>query len=338
MEGINTMNEIEVKTKNEIKERGKGLLWKNISERVEYKASDGLTYEFVDYWNKLNCVRVWEKSNESNVLHLIVKNTFDFSVEDLKTFGVWDLLSEEVQKSISTNDFPSEVISQKLQKSQKDDTITTHKRKSSADYVGIPREATCKKCGKVQAMAPAYVINRATAKGIDVHEFVKEFVCLECNGGQRGKKANPKYANYPKVMKCSHPECKVEYPQQPSMTEKIALSKGLTLEKYCNEWKCKEHRPTKVHHFTQERLDREARGEITPPKNAKKKEDGVVRKRGRAASDKYKGMPKGYVCCIEGCGCFQKMHPSLVMTAAKTKGITVDEMYKNWKCKLHRKG
>jgi hypothetical protein len=112
--------------------------------------------------------------------------------------------------------------------------------------------------------------------------------------------------------------------------------KGLTLEAYCSSWLCKEHRPKKVHHFTKERLEREAKG-IVKVKVDKVKKEGKGKRRGRAANPEFANLPKGYTCCVEGCGFFQLTHHTLVKKAAEAKGVSVEDLYKNWKCKAHRK-
>jgi hypothetical protein len=306
---------------------GKGLLWKPIIERVEHKASDGITYEFVDYWDKLRKVRVWAKSNEANVLHLSVKEITSFSSDDLKVFGVWDLLSEDDKKAFETN-----IAMVKSQVIDKMDHVRKH-RKSSEDYIGVPREVTCSKCQKVQAMAPAQVIKRATAKGIDPHEFAKVFVCLECDPSQRGRKASGKYANMTKELKCTHEGCTFVCKQHPSMTEKAAEKKGMTFTEYVNSWKCKEHRVKKVHHFTQAKLDREASGK---GKIKVEKVIGEKKHKGRASSGKYDGISGELHCTHPGCKFIQRQHASLSIKAAEVKGISLQEFFANWKCKEHR--
>lgn len=314
-----------------------GKFWKPVTERLEFKASDGITYEFVDFWDKLGKVRLWQKGNEQNALTLVTKSIHEFSSDDLKNFGVWDSLSDSIKSNIENSVVTKMDI---FNQAHPEEKVVKH-HKTREEYVGVPRSFVCKSCGGTKTFPPAMVLQKAQVKGMTVEEFEKSFECNGCKPAPRGKKANPKYANYPRVMKCNHEGCTFEISQQPSLTEKLMTDKGLTLEAYCKAYFCKEHRPKKIHHFTQMKLDREARGEIKAPKTAKKRVDGEVtgevKRRGKKASGKYEGMPKGYTCTHEGCSFFQLTHPSLVMKAAEAKGLTTEEMYENWKCKAHRK-
>jgi Rieske Fe-S protein len=317
------------------KDIDKGILWKPISNRTEFIASDSLRYEFVDFFPKRNLVRLWEiDKNDKNLKTLKVFGYDYFSIEDLKTMGVWDILSDEKKKKI----VESGIVQAQAQITLNQTDKMAHARKhraSSSEYVGIPREVTCCKCGGTKAIAPALVIKRSTLKKITPEEYAKGYVCLECNPNQRGRKANPKYANLPKEIKCNHPDCKFVQKQHPSMTEKLADAKGVTFSEYVAAWKCKEHRVKKVHHFTQERLDREARGEVKAPKTAKKRE-GEGKRRGRVANPAFEGIAKELTCNHEGCTVKQNQHPSISIKAAEGKGITLDKYFGSWKCKEHR--
>ena len=310
-----------------------GKFWKPISERIEFKASDGITYEFVDFWDKLGKVRVWQKGNEQNALTLVTKSIHEFSSDDLKNFGVWDSLSDTIKNNIENSVVTKMDI---FNQAHPEEKVVKH-HKSREEYIGVPRSFVCHECNGTKTFPPAMVLQKAKAKGMTIEEFEKAFICNECKPAPRGKKANPKYANYPRVMKCNHPECTFSTPQQPSLTEKLMTDKGLSLEEYCKSYFCKEHRPKKVHHFTQMKLDREARGEVKPPKTAKKRlgdeVTGEVKRRGRVANPAFDGIPKHLTCT---CGATQIQHPSISIKMAEAKGVSLDKYFSDWRCKTHR--
>ena len=312
--------------------KGKGFNWKPISERLEFKASDGITYEFVDFWEKLNKVRVWQKSNEQNALTLVTKSIHDFSSDDLKNFGIWDSLSDSLKNNIENSVVTKMDV---FNQAHPEEKVVKH-HKTREEYIGVPRSFVCLSCGGTKIFPPAMVLQKAKVKGMTVEEFEKSFECNECKPAPRGKKSNPKYANYPRVMKCNFPGCTFEISQQPSLTEKLMTDKGLTLEAYCKSYFCKEHRPKKVHHFTQMKLDREARGEIKVPKTAKKRVDGEVKRRGRAANPAFDGIPKHLTCNHEGCSGIQLQHPSISIKSAEAKGVDLKTYFASWFCKAHR--
>jgi hypothetical protein len=309
---------------------GKGLLWKPVSDRIEFTATDKMQYQFIDYFPKKNLVRLWQiDRNDKNSLEMRVYPYSYFSIDDLKAMGVWDILRDEQKKTVEMS------LVQAAQNASDTMEHARRHRTPNSEYVGIPRKFVCKDCGNIRNLPPALVISRSKSKGITVEEFEKSWICSKCKPVKKGRVANPKYAKYPRVMKCNHPNCKVEYPQQPCMTDKLMTDKGLTLEAYCSSWLCKEHRPKKVHHFTKERLEREAKG-MGKVKVDKVKKEGKGKRRGRAANPAFEGIAKELTCNHEGCKVKQAQHPSISIKAAEGKGITLDEYFSTWKCREHR--
>jgi hypothetical protein len=310
---------------------GKGLLWKPVSDRIEFTATDKMQYQFIDYFPKKNLVRLWQiDRNDKNSLEMRVYPYSYFSIDDLKAMGVWDILRDEQKKTVEMS------LVQAAQNASDTMEHARRHRTPNSEYVGIPREVTCCKCGTSKAIAPALVIKRSTLKKITPEEYAKKYVCLECDPTQRGRKASGKYASLPKEIHCCHPECKFVQKQHPSMTEKLADAKGVTFSEYVANWKCKEHRVKKEHHFTKMKREREARGEIVVPKTYKKREGGEGKRRGRAANPAFEGIAKELTCNHDGCKVKQAQHPSISIKAADGKGITLDEYFSTWKCREHR--
>lgn len=65
----------------------------------------------------------------------------------------------------------------------------TKGRKPNPALAGLPKEITCKKCGKKMACSPSYIAGRAKAKNITTEEFIEGWVCQSCNNtkGRRKK-------------------------------------------------------------------------------------------------------------------------------------------------------
>lgn len=302
-------------------------LWKPIVERVEYKASNGVLYEFICYYEKQKQVYVNAVRHEGKDCTWVSQflPITAFNVNDLKEFEVWGLLTESDQKMIEKNSVVTKI--------DEDGEVKEVKhRVHHSEYLGIPKEFCCKSCGGTKILAPAIVIARSKAKGQTVEDFEKNFECSGCKPMRKGKEANPKYKGLSKVLKCTENGCGVEKGQHPSMTIKAAEALNMTYSDYLASWKCKEHRTKKVHHFTKEKLAREARGEVKVKKEPKVK-DGVIRHRGKKANPAYDGLPKGLTC---HCGFFQVQHPSISIKVAGEKGIALEDYFKNWKCKEHR--
>lgn len=315
---------------------GKGELWKPSEERMSITRKGGLKIEFVDYWPKFQTIRIWEVSFGGGAFKIM--KVEDFSVADLQAFGVWELLSPAFQEEISKGYVQVEAKYQQDKQDAHEERM--EKRKGRADYVGIPREIECSKCGDKKAVAPANVIKYSEAANLTIEEWVKQFKCSTCEPRHRGRQANEKWVGLPREIHCSEKGCTYIQKQHPSMTDKMAKEKGITFEEFVSTWKCKAHREKKVHHFTlmkEARLAREAKEGKVEVVEVKKPVNGAVKgHRGRQASGKYDGMSSELHCSAKGCKFTQKQHPSLTITAAEKKGKTFKEYCATWKCKEHR--
>lgn len=312
----------------EIKDTGKGLFWKPIGERM-ILIRKGIELEFVDYWPKQNSIRVWVNQMGSGSFKTF--KVEDFSVEELKSVEVWDLLTDE-QKKVIENGY----IQAKAQ-----EVINTEERRlgrqPKAEYEGIPREIKCIRCGEMQVIAPANVLKYVEKAGQTIGEWVEQFKCSDCEPRRRGKQPSEKWLNLPREIHCCENGCEFVLKQHPSMTDKLAKVKGISFEEYVAIWKCKEHREKKPHHFTvmkESRLEKESKESKVEVKEPVK--TAMKGHRGRQANPIYDGLPKGLTCCIEGCGFFQVQHPSISIKIAGSKGLDLKEYMGNWKCKDHR--
>jgi hypothetical protein len=76
---------------------------------------------------------------------------------------------------------------------------------------------------------------------------------------RRGRVANPAFDGIPKHLTCT---CGATQIQHPSISIKMAEAKGVSLDKYFSDWRCKTHREKKAHHLSKEgRALRNKKGE-----------------------------------------------------------------------------
>lgn len=298
-----------------------GLLWKPVEERLLFPHGDNDDQaQFIDYWptnkNKkpIHCIRICEvhTSGLGNSNDYAIHGVEDFSMEELKSFGVWDLLSEGMQKVIEKQSkIDEEIVSSRMEHARKH-------RKNNPEYDGVPRELKCctKGCGNVVKYSPAIIIKQAEIRNISVAEYVSTWKCSECEPRKRGKKTSAKYANMPKELHCSEKGCKVVQVQHPSITEKQAAASGKTFTEFVNEWKCREHRAKKAHPLSAE--GRALRGD----------KGGH---RGRPANPLYANIPKKAICI--GCGEEVTLMPQNVLDKCKVLGKTVEELVGSYKCR-----
>jgi hypothetical protein len=167
-------------------------------------------------------------------------------------------------------------------------------KQPSEKWLNLPREIHCCEngCTFVLKQHPSMTDKQAKDKGISFEEFVTTWKCKEhrekkphhftvmkearlakeskegnvesnkpvkvTGKGHRGRQANPIYDGLPKGLTCCVSGCGFFQVQHPSISIKIAESKGVDLKEYMGNWKCKEHREKKVHPMSKEgRLARE---------------------------------------------------------------------------------
>jgi hypothetical protein len=315
---------------NTEKKNGTGNLWRPIVERLDYVASNGLKYEFVDYWDKLKIVRAWEyRSNNPNetMMNLMNISIFNLSIDDLKEFKVWDLLSDEDKQTIEKKQ-PVKAVKEKVDENGEVKIKKT--RTPHPEYEGVPKNYKCHKCNKEVIMQPGQVLKRCALHKITPEDLVKTYVCLSCDSTQRGRKSSGKYDGLPKELHCSHPDCKNIQVQHPSMTVKASEKLGMDVKTYIANWKCKSHRIKKAHHLSKEA--RIARGEVIKPakiKVIKYRVEGEVLRRGRAPNPLFAGIPHTTKCT--GCGKEITLVAQNILDKAKILGITVEALLKNYK-------
>ena len=258
-----------------------------------------------------------DNQNDTHELHYQWVDVTAIAVDELKKLSIFSSL-------------PADLVAQLEQVKVNEQSVVedrmNHARKfrqKKALYIGMPTEVTCCKCDEPQKMVPAQIIKRAEAKGMPWKEWIKIFACQRCVP-TKGRRSNPKYANVPKTVHCCEPGCTFEQTQAPSQTEKLAISKNLTIEKYLASWKCKTHRPHKPHQFSKEGValrEAAALAAGTP----------IERRRGRPANPAFAGIPKTTICIV--CKKEVTIVAQNILTKADILGITKEQLIADYHCK-----
>ena len=192
------------------------------------------------------------------------------------------------------------------------------RKPSDIDYSKVSDEITCSKCGAEKKLGKYAIGAKAKGLGVTIDEFLKTFLCSECNPKKRGRQASAKYAGLPTQVVCSEAGCGFTQKQHPAASEKAAVAAGLGFNEYIQTWKCKLHRAKKAHHFSKEaEVARVAAG-------------GVPKKRGRQPNPLYIGLPRFATCIV--CKKTVPVVPAQLIEKANILGITVEQLVANYKC------
>jgi len=207
---------------------------------VTFTAFKGQKFRFVSMasptlmkaW-KLDYVNGW---HEERLGGLDVRQV---GVDILKAIKVWDLLSPEVKDEINNG---------LIQKIEATNNLMEKARLSRKQkYANVPRELTCTKCGKTQAVAPGMLVKKvekiaAEKKAIfTVEDYVKIFVCQRCHS-TKGRKANPELANLPKEVVC---KCGAKVMVNIYQLNAKAKKKGTTVAELIKGYKCQKCQPAR---------------------------------------------------------------------------------------------
>lgn len=65
-------------------------------------------------------------------------------------------------------------------------------RAVNPEYIEVPKETTCKGCGKVVQLVPSNIVGKAKVLKITVKELVENYRCRSCGGRLKGVKKNKK--------------------------------------------------------------------------------------------------------------------------------------------------
>ena len=191
----------------------------------------GKEFQFVRFESPDNIIAIRDivKVGEHNEYRGIIKAE-RMDIETLKSLKIWEQLDKEVQeRMIKGENEPPENLQKAWQA----------KKENGPKYPNIPHEVTCCECGKVQKMSPGQIVKYSTKWATrnafipDVEKWLKQWKCQECHPS-KGRKANPNLP--PKVILSCKCGAKVIYPS--SVALKFATKKGLTLEKYIENFVC----------------------------------------------------------------------------------------------------
>jgi len=121
---------------------------------------------------------------------------------------------------------------------------TPRGRKANPKYAHLPKELVCKCGNKVKTSATA-IVGAAKRRKTTPEEYVEKYECQSCHktkGLGRRRKANPKYAHFPKELVC---KCGNKVGTSPSAIVATAKRKMMTPEEFVEQYQCQKCRPSK---------------------------------------------------------------------------------------------
>jgi len=152
----------------------------------------------------------------------------------LTNLSVWEQLSKKVQQEVTE--------AEEAYRNAPKDRMKHARSKRRNKYEGIPREVTCSKCNKKQAIQPAQILKRAENADMAWQDWVEKFRCQGCFKSPRGRKANPKYAGLPTELVCS---CGKTIKTTPYYLVNISEKRGVTVDEFVADFHCQGCRPSK---------------------------------------------------------------------------------------------
>jgi len=286
-------------------ESGLGLLYCSPLENKirENFIFDGKEVEFVDYWptkvdgSPFNYIRgAYTEQVKVGVyeFHLVLVHISQVDLKTLKNMEVWKILSEDEKQKLETNNFVSKKIDLEVRSSKKG-------KKRNPEFTNLPRELKCstKGCNRnLPYISPNVLTANANKLNLSIEEYVNNWKCPKCLPRKRGKQSSPEIDNLPREIKCSTEGCDgmLSY-ISPAMLVKKSLEKNMSIEEYIASYKCSKCEP---------------------------------KRRGRAPSEKWAGLPRELIC---PCGFVLKQHPSMTSKLAEAEGKSFEDFVNEYRCR-----
>lgn len=174
---------------------------------------------------------VWEEIN-SNELRLCRRDLsrYPVTVESLKEAGVWDSLTQVVQDQLNNIE-----IQVKEEIADRMDNVRKGKKRNPL-FAKMPDKLKCE-CGQETAYAKGAYCEKADDRHMDVMDLIAEYKCMKCNGGRRGRVANPEWAHIPNIMNCC--DCGKEAPVPKRLMVEKAKAAGVDVSELLKQYKCR---------------------------------------------------------------------------------------------------
>lgn len=210
-----------------------------------FTALKGRQFRFVKLHSD-GVLLVWEKIKDNtgwDTERLGGLNIRQVGVDTLKSLGVWDKLSPDIQKQIIDQGVLRQVAI--------DEKMANARAGRRKKYVGIPKEIECTRCHKKITISPSIIMGRvekiAKAKSIifTAEDYIRDFNCQSCRPSRRGKQVNPEFASLPKVMICG---CGKKVNVNPYQLKKKAEKNKTTMQELIKKFKCQGCEKTKGRH------------------------------------------------------------------------------------------
>lgn len=126
-------------------------------------------------------MKVWEQSMEGSwhKERLGLMKVHDVGMDTLKTIGVWDSLSSEVQSEI-INGVVQKNVEAEAAKEELVARLAVARASRKTKYANVPKEITCTECHNVISVVPSIIAKRVENKGMMLDDYVKTFKCQKC--------------------------------------------------------------------------------------------------------------------------------------------------------------
>ncbi len=165
-------------------------------------------------------------------------NADNFNQKSLQDIGLWDKLGNDVHERVTIlADIESGLIKERLELERESN------KGRRAKHVGYPDKLKCSTCGQYTHVQASVLAGRIEKLGIDLDTYIVGYRCQKCNPTKGRKKKD--WGNVPEqlVCACGHVQ---KYPQ--AVMVKMAEKKGVSMEEFCNGYRCQKCNPTKGRH------------------------------------------------------------------------------------------
>jgi hypothetical protein len=212
-----------------------GLKFEELFEsKQEIKSRRKEVYSFIDFGGRtLLLAQDGGTMAGINIVNYRKLDVCKFEPAELKEVGIWKKLSKEIRDEVENRiQVEAAQVEERMEKAR------AGRRKK---YDGVPREAKCTECGKVQAIPPAEILKRAERMSLSPEAYVKQFKCQKCNP-TKGRRPTKDYSGVPDHLEC---KCGKVVKYHPSMIVKQAEAKGMDVKKYVESYQCQKCCPSK---------------------------------------------------------------------------------------------